>query len=257
MIKGVLLDLGGVVYVGDAALPGALEALDRLREAGLALRYLTNTTRSPRRKLLAKLHALGVPAEAEELFMPAIAARRYLEAQGLSPQLLVHPALEEDFTGLPEGQARAVVVGDAGEGFTYAALNAAFRELEQGAAFLALARNRSFQDDDGARSLDAGAFVAALEYASQREATLFGKPAADFFAAAVASLGCAREAAVMVGDDAESDVAGALAAGLHGVLVRTGKYRDGDEDAIDPAPSAVVDDLAAAVDWILERTGSG
>lgn len=256
MVKGVLLDLGGVVYVGDAVLPGALEALDRLREAGLALRYLTNTTRSPRRKLLAKLHALGVSAEAEELFMPAIAARRYLEAQGLSPHLLVHPALEEDFAGLPEGQARAVVIGDAGEGFTYAALNAAFRALEQGAAFLALARNRSFQDDDGARSLDAGAFVAALEFASQREAKLFGKPAADFFAAAVASLGCAPGEAAMVGDDVESDVAGALAAGLHGVLVRTGKYRDGDEEAIDPPPSAVVDDLAAAVDWILERTDS-
>jgi len=170
---------------------------------------------------------------------------------------LIHPALEEDFAGLPRSGPRAVVLGDAGEGFTYPALNAAFRELERGAAFIALARNRSFQDADGARSLDAGAFVAALEYASQTEATLFGKPAPEFFAAAVDSLGCAPEAVVMVGDDVESDVAGALAAGLAGILVRSGKYREGDETTIDPPPSAVVDDLSAAVDWILTRTGEG
>jgi HAD superfamily hydrolase (TIGR01458 family) len=257
MIKGVLLDLGGVVYVGERPLPGALEALDRLRNAGLPLRYLTNTTRNPRRKLLTKLHAMDVPAERDELFMPAIAARGYLVAQGLTPHLLVHPALEEDFADLPETDRRAVVIGDAGEGFTYGSLNAAFRELERGADFLALARNRSFQDADGARSLDAGAFVAALEYASQKEAVLFGKPARDFFAAAVHSLGCAPEQAVMIGDDVESDVAGALAAELFGVLVRSGKYRDGDETTIDPRPSAVADDLAAAVDWILERAEGG
>jgi len=256
MVRGVLLDLGGVIYVGDTPLTGALKALGRLRAGGVPLRYLTNTTRSPRRKLLAKLHAMGVPAEPDELFMPAIAARRYLETQGLSPHLLVHPALEEDFEGLAETGPRAVVLGDAGEGFTYQALNAAYRELEQGAAFLALARNRSFQDEDGARSLDAGAFVAALEYASQKEAMLFGKPAAEFFAAAVASLGCAPEEVAMVGDDVESDVAGALAAGLAGVLVRSGKYRDGDEAAIEPPPSVVVDDLGTAVDWILESAAA-
>jgi hypothetical protein len=83
--------------------------------------------------------------------MPALAARALLEAQELTPLLLVHPALEEDFAGLVPGQAEAVVVGDAGEGFTYPSLNRAFRALAGGAVFLALAKNRSFQDDDGAR----------------------------------------------------------------------------------------------------------
>jgi HAD superfamily hydrolase (TIGR01458 family) len=253
MIKGVLLDLGGVVYVGAAPLPGALQALDRLRESGLALRYITNTTRLPKRAMLEKLHGLGVPAGDEDLFMPALAARRFLEARGLSPQLLVHPALEEDFAGLPGDGETAVVVGDAAEGFTYQALNAAFRALELGAAFLALARNRSFQDADGALSLDAGPFVAALEYAIGRQATLFGKPSRAFFEAALESLGCAAHEAVMVGDDVESDVAGAQAAGLLGLLVKTGKYRPGDEALVDPRPSAVAADLSEAVDWILAR----
>lgn len=252
-IKGVLLDIGGVVYVGAQALPGAVEAVQRLRQAGLALRYLTNTTRTPRRGVLAKLRGFGLDAGEDELFMPAIAARNYLEAQGLSPHLLIHPALDEDFAGLPAGPDEAVVVGDAAEGFTYEALNGCFRKLQAGAAFLALAKNRSFQDSDGDLSLDLGAFVTALEYSSGKEALVLGKPSPDFFLAAVESLGCDPGEAVMVGDDAEADVGGGMAAGLLGVLVKTGKYREGDERQIDPPPSALADDLPAAVDWILTR----
>jgi HAD superfamily hydrolase (TIGR01458 family) len=146
-----------------------------------------------------------------------------------------------------------VIVGDAGEGFTYRSLNDAFRALADGAYFLALARNHTFRDADGELSLDAGAFVAALEYASGRDAVVLGKPSPDFFHAAVDSLGCSAQEAVMVGDDAEFDVAAAIKAGLSGILVRTGKYQAGVERTVTPAPTAVVDDLAAAVDWILEH----
>ncbi len=104
-------------------------------------------------------------------------------------------------------------------------------------------------------SLDAGPFVVALEYALGREATVLGKPSADFFRAALDSLGCGPEQAVMVGDDVEADVGGALAAGIAGLLVRQGKYRVGDESRIEPPPTAVCDDLPAAVDWIVERAG--
>ncbi len=249
MTKAVLLDVGGVVYVGDETLPGAVAAVERLKAAGLGLRYITNTTSLPRRAMLAKLHALGIPATAEELFMPAVAARRYLTDYGQVPQLLIAPALAEDFAGLPQGSADAVVVGDAGSGFTFEAMNQAFRLLHEGAAFLALARNRSFQDADGALSLDAGPFVAALEYATGRQAILFGKPSPDFFLAALASLDCRPGDAVMIGDDAEMDVAGAISAGLEGILVRTGKYRDGDESAC--SPTAVAADLPEAVERLL------
>lgn len=250
-IRGVLLDLGGVVFVGNEALPGAVDAVARIRNAGIAIRGITNTTRQPRRSLLDKLRGMGLTMEPDELFMPAIAARRYLEARGMSPHLLIHPALEEDFAGLPKSAGRsAVVVGDAGAGFTYERLNVAFRALEPQAEFLALAGNRSFRDADGQLSLDAGPFVAALEYATGRTATVLGKPSTDFFAAAVDSLGCAPADAVMIGDDVEADIAGAQAAGIRGVLVQTGKYQADDETRIAPPPSAVVADLPAAADWI-------
>lgn len=255
-VRGVLVDLGGVVFVGDRLLPGAAGALARLRGAGVPLRFLTNTTRRSVRRLVADLARMGLALDPAEVLSPALLARRHLAQNGLAPHLLVHPDLEEEFAGLPEGGGEAVVMGDAGERFTYAALNAAYRRLEAGAEFLALAMNRNFRDADGGLSLDAGPFVRALEYASGRQATVLGKPSAIFFGLALEALGCAPAEAVMVGDDAEADVAGAMAAGLKGVLVRTGKYRAGDERMFDPPPTLVADDLAAAVDWILDRAAA-
>jgi HAD superfamily hydrolase (TIGR01458 family) len=255
MIRAVLLDLAGLVYQGEQPLPGAVAAVVALRDAGLPLRFLTNTTRTPRHELLLRLKAMGVPLAEAELFTPAQAANDWLRTRKLSAYLLVHPALEEDFADVDGTEGEAVVVGDAGEAFTYEALNTAFRKLIAGAGFLALAKNRTFKDADGELSLDAGAFVTALEYSTRREAVLLGKPAPDFFKGALAGTSCEMEEAVMVGDDAEADVAGALATGIgSALLVRTGKYRPGDEDKVEPRPTDTVDDLTAATEWILRHS---
>jgi len=251
--KAALLDLGGVVYVGSQPLPGAVEAIERLRGAGIAVRFLTNTTRSSHGLILENLRGMGLAVRKEELFTPALAARHLIEREAFTPHLLIHPDLAEDFAGLEPGSREAVVIGDAGESFTYAALNEAFRALERGAEFLALANNRSFRDADGELSLDAGPFVAALAFASRRQPTVLGKPAPPFFLSALESLGHAPAETVMIGDDVESDVAGAMAVGLAGILVRTGKYAPGAEHRINPPPTAVADDLAGAVDWLLAK----
>jgi HAD superfamily hydrolase (TIGR01458 family) len=254
MIRGVLLDLAGVIYEGDHVLPGAVEAVERLHEADLPIRFVTNTTTKTKKALLTRLTKLGLEIADEELFTPGEAALGWLKAHDASPVLLVHPNLEEEFDGTAGRANNAVVVGDAGKAFTYEAMNHAFRALVDGATLLALAKNRTFKGEDGKLSLDAGAFVAALEYAADREAIVLGKPAAGFFEAALSSMTCKADNAVMVGDDAESDIAGALNAGLaHGLLVKTGKYQDGDETRFEPNPAATVDDLPAAVDWILKH----
>ncbi|WP_348629154.1 TIGR01458 family HAD-type hydrolase [Mesorhizobium sp. WSM3859] len=250
----MLLDLLGVVYDGDTPIPGAAAAIERLRKAGLPLRFVSNTTRSPRSKIIAQLVAMGIEVTDEELLTPARAAVEWLRNHDRQPHLLVHPDLEGEFSGLEGGNGRAVVIGDAGEGFNHASLNRAFRELLAGADFVALAVNRTFKDADGQLSLDTGAFVAALEFASGCSPLVLGKPSPDFFLSALADLDCPAADAVMIGDDAEGDVAGALRAGLGAaLLVRTGKYRPGDETRFDPAPTALVDDLAAAAEWILNR----
>ncbi|WEX74177.1 TIGR01458 family HAD-type hydrolase [Sinorhizobium numidicum] len=254
MISGVLLDLAGVIYDGEEAVPGATEAVARLHDAGLPVRFVSNTTRSDKQTILERLSRLGVSVASDELFTPAEAARNWLLEHDRSPHLLVHPGLLTEFDGLDGSRRKAVVVGDAGDVFNYETLNAAFRQLLGGAELLALAPNRTFKDTDGKLSLDAGAFVAALEFAGQKDAIVLGKPAPEFFCATLATINCAAREAVMVGDDAETDVAGALRAGLgHALLVRTGKYREGDENRFEPAPTATVGDISAAVGWILAR----
>jgi HAD superfamily hydrolase (TIGR01458 family) len=243
--RTVLLDLGGVFYEGPRLLPDAHAALARLRGSGLPLRFITNTTRQSRAALLRELAGRGLDIAAEELFTPAAAARGTLLERGLRPLLLIHPDLTPDFAGLDTDEPNAVVVGDAGEHVGYAGLNRAFRLIHAGAPLLALGRNRYFQDADGL-SLDAGPFVAALEYAAGVTAELMGKPATALFTAALQSTGCRPADAVMIGDDVEADVNGAVTAGLHGILVRTGKYRAGDEQRLESGAD-VADDIGAAV----------
>jgi HAD superfamily hydrolase (TIGR01458 family) len=250
-VRGILLDLDGVVYVRDTLLPGSLDAISKIKVSGIRLKFITNTTRRPRRRIAEDLTQMGLRAELDDIFTPAAIARDFLADRNLTPFLVVHPDLREDFSGLPTGSEEAVVIGDAGAFFTYDLLNQAFRKIIRGAAFVALAKNRNYLDRDGELSLDAGPFVEGLEYASRRAATVFGKPSPMFFRLAVEALGCAAENIVMIGDDPEADVSGAMASGLMGILVETGKYRPGHETYLPQPPTLIADNLKAAVDLLL------
>lgn len=252
MINGVLLDLSGVLYVGQDPLAGAHEALRRLADSGLPTRFVTNTTRSPRGAILGKLAGLQFEVVDDALFTAPQAALAYLEKESLHPYLLIHPNLQSDFPNHSRDAWDAVLVGDAGEAFTYHTLNHAFRLVRDGAPLLAMGYNRYFKEPEGF-SLDIGPFVAALEFAADTQAKVLGKPAPEFFQAAVSGLGCESDQVVMIGDDAAADVGGAISAGLQGILVRTGKYMAGDEDKIEQPGVVAVDDITAAVDWILEH----
>jgi HAD superfamily hydrolase (TIGR01458 family) len=249
-IKGLLIDLDGVVYQRGAAIPGSLDAISRLRTLNLDFRFVTNTTRTPLRSILEQLAAIELNTERAHVFTPATAARAYVRDHGLDPYLLISSALKEDFAGLQSGAKRAVIVADAYDEFTYHNLNMAFRLIEKGAEFLALAKNRSFRDSDGELSLDAGAFAACLEYAANRQAHVLGKPSRNFFHLAVRDMGLEPWDAVMIGDDAEFDVSAAIKAGLQGILVRTGKYKPGAENGLEPKPTLIANDLAEAIELI-------
>ncbi len=227
-IKGLLLDLSGTLYVGDAPVEDALEAVRTIREADLPLLFVTNTTSKPRARILERMERLGFDVRPDEVFTPPIAASRMLREAGHHRcHFLLKPEVMGDLAHFEATEERpdAVVIGDIGDGFDYETLNHCFNLLMQGAAFYALAANRYFESGGGLK-LDVGPFVAALEYAVNRKTILIGKPAADFFKAAAAILDLAPEQVAMVGDDIESDVGGAMDAGLTGILVRTGKYRE-------------------------------
>jgi HAD superfamily hydrolase (TIGR01458 family) len=242
----VLIDLDGVLYVEDEPIPGAIEAVAALRDRGLWLRFVTNTTSRPRRDILARLERLGMPVPEGELVTPArLAVEHCLAAGRRRALLLMRDEVKADLAGLQEVRegADVVVVGDLGEDFGYRVLNEAFRELLDGAELVALQKNRYWRTPDGL-SLDVGPFVAALEYATGRDAVVVGKPAPAFFATVLTGLGVPPANAVMVGDDVESDVGGALRAGLAGVLVRTGKYRPEAVAASGVEPTATGDSVA-------------
>jgi HAD superfamily hydrolase (TIGR01458 family) len=245
-VEALLLDLSGVIYVEDEAVPGAAEALARMRSEGIPIRLVTNTTMRPRSAILERLERLGVEADQSELLTPATLAKRHCDEAGYeSVSLVVLDELREDLEGIGEAgeSAAAVVMGDLGDRWDYEVLNRIFRQVNDGAELIALQKNRYWETAEGL-SLDAGPFVTAIEYASGREATVVGKPSPAFFQLALSELGVTSERAAMVGDDVEADVGGAMEAGLAGVLVRTGKYREELVRESGIEPSATVDSIA-------------
>jgi HAD superfamily hydrolase (TIGR01458 family) len=227
--------------VGDQPIDGAIAALAELRRRAPGLRLVTNTTSRSRREVVERLARLGFEIDLEEVLTPAAMAVGYCREHGFrSVSLLVSDSLREDLTALEERAGErvdAVILGDLGNGFSEEVLNQAFRLLMDGAQLIALQHNRFWQRADGL-VLDVGAYAAALEYACGRESVVVGKPAPTFFKAAMQDMGASH--AVMVGDDIEADVYGAIQAGLGGVLVRTGKYRE------DVVASSLIEPTASA-----------
>ena len=242
----MLLDLDGVLYVEGEPLPGATAAVEQLRAAGLELRFVTNTSARSRATTLRRLRTLGFELEEDELVTPAALARRHCADRGhRTVALIMNEDVKQDFAGLEESddEADAVIMGDLGEQFGFPILNRAFRLVMDGAELVALQKNRFWLTADGL-SLDAGPFVAAVEYATGKDAYVVGKPSAGFFDTILADLGVERSEVAMVGDDVETDIGGALDAGIAAVLVRTGKYREDFVRDSGIEPTATIDSIA-------------
>jgi HAD superfamily hydrolase (TIGR01458 family) len=248
-MAAILLDIDGVLHVSGEPVPGGGDAVRALRADGHRLRFVTNNTTRAREQLAGELRELGIELDVDELTTTPVAAARRLA--GTRVLALTMAAVKGDLAGveLVERDAEVVLLGGADESeetgrvFGYENLNRAFAELERGARFVCLHRNRWWQTARGPL-LDAGAFVAGLEYAAGVEAEVVGKPTRAYFDAALADLGARPAEAVMVGDDVEADIGGAKAAGLRAVLVRTGKFREETLAAAQVHPDGVVESIA-------------
>jgi HAD superfamily hydrolase (TIGR01458 family) len=254
-MAAILLDVDGVLHVSGEALPGAADAVARLRENGHRLRFVTNTTTRSRAQLGSELRGLGFDIADDEIQTAAAAAVEALAGKRVLA-LTMH-AIVGDLEGIElvgEG-ADAVLIGGADETpetnlvFSYMNLARAFAELEMGADLYCLHRNRWWQTKHGPQ-FDAGAYVAGLEYAAGVEATVLGKPSASYFAAACRALDADPHMAWMIGDDLESDVAGAQGIGMKTVLVRTGKFRPDVVERARTQPDGIVSSLGHLPEWI-------
>jgi HAD superfamily hydrolase (TIGR01458 family) len=260
-VRAVLVDIDGVLTVSWRPLPGAVEALREIREAGLAVLLVTNTTSRTRASIAGTLTDAGFPVSAEDILTAPAATASYLaeHCPGARCALLNSGDIAEDLDGVtvvdaaesgedpgeagPGTVPDVVLVGGAGPEFGYAALDRVFGHLQRGARLVAMHRNLYWRTAEGLR-LDSGAFLAGLEQAARVEAEITGKPARAFFEAALARLGVGAGETVMVGDDVESDVLAAQRAGITGVLVRTGKFQPETLRAADGTPDDVIDSFA-------------
>ncbi|XP_068218808.1 haloacid dehalogenase-like hydrolase domain-containing protein 2 [Palaemon carinicauda] len=251
-IGAILIDLSGTIHIDDTVLPGAIEALKRLRASDVKIKFVTNTTKESKRLLHQRLTRIGFDISESEVFTSLTAARQLVDSRNLQPYMLIADAAKEDFSDINCEKPNAVLVGLAPEKFDYDHLTAAFRLLIDGAPLIAIHKARYYKRSDGL-ALGPGAFVSALEYSSGCKAEVVGKPESSFFLSALEDMKCPASEAVMIGDDARDDVQGAIRAGLQGILVKTGKYREGDESNIDLKPSYVAENFAEAVNYIIEN----
>ena len=247
--------MDGVLQVSGAPIAGAATAVRELRDAGHRIRFVTNSTTRSRAQLGAELRAVGFEVADEELQTTGGVAARTLA--GKRVLALTMPGILDDLEGLQlvGMNVDAVLLGGADEGeetgriFSYLNLNRAFHELEAGADLYCLHKNRWWQTSDGPR-LDAGAFVAGLEYAADTEATVLGKPSSAYFAAALEALDAEPQLTWMVGDDLEGDIIGAQKQGMRTVLVRTGKFRPDVVERSSIQPDGIISSIAQLPDWL-------
>lgn len=243
---GLLIDLDGVLYVQEQLIPGAIETIHFIQRKNIPHRFVTNTSTYGRQQILSKLAQVGIAIAPEDLFTAPVAAAQYLRTiPGARCYFFTSLNLQEDFQGITGVTQKPthVVIGDVGKRFSYSSLNKVFRMVLDGAEMVALQKNR-FWMTPGGLTLDAGAFVTALEYATGKTARLFGKPAAEFFLQACASLHVPPPDVMMVGDDLKADIAGAAAAGLQTVFVKTGKDKDSSLDTLEYQPDVVLHSIA-------------
>ena len=268
--RALLLDFDGVLALAGRAVPGSPEAVEELGRRGIPFRIITNTSLSSRATLAARVAERGLTIPADHwvtaLSISAAWTARRLPGEPLfviasddaKTEFAAQRLLPSAEAAAADSRAAAVVIGDSASELTWTNVNAAFGLVHRGARLIAMHRNKWWITPAGP-TIDSGAYVAAIEYATDVRATVTGKPSPTAFSEAVRSLRAEipdlrRSEIVMVGDDIATDVGGGHRAGLRTALVLTGKHGESDvaearrrgravPDVIAPSLGALVEDL--------------
>lgn len=275
-VRAFVLDADGVLSYRSVPIPGAADAVAELRRRGIPYRVVTNFSSAHRSSLATFFgKATGLAVDQAEIITAASAAAAYTAAHHPGAPLLVLAAPDarrewagQDALSPDEADARnepvaAVVIGDAGDDLSYRNLDIAFRQLWNGAAFIAMHRNPWWMTPKGF-TLDAGAYVLGLEAALGRRAVVCGKPSPVVFRQAVAELRAELAArpgtsggprlraadVAMVGDDPTADIAAARRVGLRGFLVLSGKVTAAQAAASAIRPDGIAPSLVGLIEHL-------
>ncbi len=256
-VRGLLLDIDGVLTVSWEPIPGSVEAFATIRDRGVPLALLTNTTTFPRPELADLLRSAGFEhVQPNEIVTAVVATAAFLREHhpGARVRVLSDGDARADMEDIelvgPGEAADVVVIGGASDRFSYEALNEVFGLVMGGAELVGMHRNRYWRTDRGLQ-LDSGAYLAGLEEVTGARAVTCGKPSEACFHAGLGVIGVPASEALMVGDDIVSDVGGAQLAGIRAALVRTGKFTPTDLDR--GTPDLEVADLAALAELLGDR----
>jgi HAD superfamily hydrolase (TIGR01458 family) len=231
-IRGLLLDVEGVLVADKryTAVPTATDFITRARAARLPLRLITNNTTDDKPAIVEKLRRAGFDFSLGELHTCTSAAVNHLRTLGARRCFVMGNAALRDifrqagFDVVDAADVDAVVVG-LDLDFNYERLTTACEAIfARKAAFIALHRNRLYPDALGRVAPSVGALVAAVEYATQVEPTVIGKPSPAYFRQALDELGLPPTDVLVISDDPLSDLAGAKRMGMQAALVLSGKY---------------------------------
>lgn len=253
-VRGVLLDMDGVLFQGDSPVDGSADAVRALQDAGLRVACLTNNARRTPTDYADKLRGFGIGIAAESIVTAGDAVAHYLSSQGPAPKVHIvgSAALRRTVlaAGAVESDTPDFVVAGIDLDLRLADLTPAVRHLANGAQLVASNPDPVIPTPHGPEP-EAGPVIAFLETASGRKATVLGKPQPAIFDLALERLGLDRAEVVMIGDTPQTDIAGALAAGMRSILVESGNAGAAETDGLEP--TARVADLRAAADFLLKR----
>ncbi len=249
-VRALLLDLDGVIYHGDTAVPGAIEFLNEVLASGRQVMAITNNARASAAEYQLKLRALGVEITADHIVTSGQATAQYLLSESPNPRVFIagSPALRQEIltVGAVESDAPEFVVAGIDVAMPVAVLSQAVLHLNRGARLIASNGDKSIPTTAGLEP-EAGAIVAFLEAASGQQAYIVGKPNPAIFELALERLDLSAKDVVMVGDTYDTDILGANRAGIRAIHVESGNPPDPDSDAV---PDLTIEDVSRLSEFL-------
>jgi len=256
-IKGLLTDIDGTLYFKGNAIIGAVEAVQILREAGLKILFLTNTDSKSPKTILNILTNYGFSITENDIFTPVIALKDYLSKYPRKKTYFVTTAeVDKEFQDFPRvkgsEQPDFVIIGDFHDNWDVHRLNLAFKYVLKGASLLGMQGNKYYLDRNGEPVIDTGSFVQMIANAANVIPKVFGKPSREYFIHALNKIKLIPDETLVIGDDLESDIQGAINAGIKGILVKTGKAQYYDSSVSKIKPHAVLNSFSSILDLITQ-----
>ncbi|MFX1379733.1 MAG: HAD-IIA family hydrolase [Promethearchaeota archaeon] len=248
-IKGILTDIDGTLYFKGNVIPNSIETITKFRETGLKILFLTNTDSKTPNRVLKTLREYGFPVNKNEIFTPIIALKEFLSKYPNKKSYFVttKEVVEEfrEFPSVKESEIPDfVIIGDFHDNWDVNRLNLAFQYVLKGAKLLGTQGNIYYLDHNGEPVIDTGSFVSLIAKAANVTPKIFGKPSKEYFLQALEKINLKPHEVIVIGDDIESDIQGAINAGIKGILVKTGKGQFYDSTKMKVKPDFIIDNLS-------------